>query len=320
MKKVKFVSGFSAKMALAAVVMAGFSLTGCEKEDFNVNVPNIDVTVPDVTFPEAENGIVYVMFTASSTDGNLLNGVKYTNASGEEVGESVTVVGGNGNVTLTISASKDGYITETKTIEVAEPVKGTMMTLPVNFVLTTVEAEDVPVEVVGVPVQVETKTLSTAMETPEGGFQPNVEYTATVQVPTAAPYLTVEQKNAFNAAIDALGTTETRASAEDLVVVKSLLRGKVAAFGTSPKTESQVYKFVLSAAASSVTVVVTFDTYSQAITLSTTYNGTTYSVDGSYTFCGNSMITGQADGIEIGHDHGHGHGDDSTAGGGTAGK
>ena len=52
MKKKSFLNGLYAKGALALTIVAGFTLAGCEKEDFNVNVPDINITVPEVDLGE----------------------------------------------------------------------------------------------------------------------------------------------------------------------------------------------------------------------------------------------------------------------------
>lgn len=320
MKKAKFLSGFNAKMALAAVAVAGFTLTGCEKEDFSVNVPAIDVTVPEIQWPEAQNGIVYVMFSASGTDGNLLTDVKFT-ANGT-VGESYTVKGGNGDVVLTVSAEKSGYYTVTKEITIAEPLKNTMAVLPVNFVLNTVDPEATVVTPLGEPVkQEETSKTEISVSTPVGGFQPNNVYHVSLLIPTGNDYMTSAQKEAFYLAIDALTGSETRAEGDaDLAYAKDVLRGKVASFSSKSETTTKEVDFMVTEPAKSVSFTINSDIYVSAIKLSTVVNGKTYSVTGECTYLNYTGYSQTVDGVEIGHDHGHGHGDNDNAGGSMGGR
>lgn len=312
MKSVKM----SAKMFLAMAAVACVSLTSCEKEDFNVDVPNINF--PGIEFPEVnqQSGSVYVMLTASDTNGKLLNNVEFT-APGQTVSVSgdMIVITGKDKVSLTVTASKDGYLSETKTFDVT-PMLNQLISLPVNFVLSTVEVEDVPVvEGVAQP-NAGTTSAEIQLPAPSAGFVAGT-YTAKVQVPTQAPFLNAEQKAALLSAIDKLQDPATRGAAEDLQVAKEMLRAKVASYSTKPETKEQTHEFTLTEDAKSVSIVLTSETASVAITMSTTVNEKTYSVEGSYTIYTKTVISAEADGVEIGHGHGHGHGDDANAGGGT---
>lgn len=322
MKKAKFLSGFNAKMALAAVAVAGFTLTGCEKEDFSVNVPAIDVTVPEIQWPEAQNGIVYVMFSASGTDGNLLTDVKFT-ANGT-VGESYTVKGGNGDVVLTVSAERTGYFTATKTITVAEPLKNSMAVLPVNFVLTSVnpEEEETEIAVVGEPEKQETQDVNDiTLPAPDGGFQPNTIYKAMLPIPTGNDYMTPDQKKAFYAEIAALTGPTTRAEDDvDLTYAKDVLRAKVASFSSTPETTNIEIPFTVTEPASTIKFTVTSNIFEKTIRLSVNVNNKPYTVEGNCTYLEYVGISSDLEGVEIGHDHGHGHGDNDNAGGSMGGR
>lgn len=307
MKSVKM----SAKMFLAVAAVASISLTSCEKEDFNVDVPSIEI--PNIQFPEAKDGTVYVMLSASASDGTLLNGVTF--ASDNEkypATDGIITVTGEA-VTLTITASKDGYLTDSKKITVT-PMPNQLASLPINFVLSGVEVEDIPV-VEGVTKPNEGTTESTVtLPTPEGQFQAGT-YKTTVQAPTAAPFLNDNQKKALNEAIDKLTAPATRGAAEDLQVAKDMLRAKVNAFATKVPTVEKEIEFTLDKPADKVQIVMTSHTATTDITISAEVNGKTYSVNGSYTTYTSTVYTPKADGTAIGHGHGHGHGNDANAGG-----
>ena len=88
MKKKSFLNGLYAKGALALTIVAGFTLAGCEKEDFNVNVPDINITVPEVDLGE---GVFVVTLSATSASGNTLEGVTFTDASGNVLNKTISL-------------------------------------------------------------------------------------------------------------------------------------------------------------------------------------------------------------------------------------
>ena len=268
MKKVKM----NAKLFMAVVAMTGISLTSCEKEDFTVDIPNIEITNPEVSFPETPNGVIFVQLSASSNKGELLDGVAYTNKNGEAVAELIPVTEAT---ELEITAKKEGYMTSSKKISVPAPVKGTMMTLPINFVLAEIVVDESTndVQVQGKPTETEELKDKVNAQTPVDGWKQDVQYTTNVTIPAANPYMSSEQKEALYKEIETnLKTLTTRAAAADVEV------------------------------------------YIQQARFSTTVNDVTYYVDGSYTFCGMSTVTATADGTTVGHGHGHGS-DNNAGGG-----
>lgn len=314
MKKVKM----NAKLFMAVVAMAGLSLTSCEKEDFTVDVPNIDITNPDVEFPETPDGVIFVQLTASSNKGELLDGVAYTDAEGKSVEELIVIAEATD---LEITAKKDGYMTSTKRIPVPAPVKGTMMTLPVNFVLAEIVVDEATndVEVQGKPTETTDVKEEVTAPAPVDGWKPGVDYTANVKVPAANPYMSAEQKEALYNEIDNnLKTLNTRAAAQDVEVAKANLKAQVKEFASKPADGNMTISFKLTEAAEDVIFNISTEAYIQAARFSTTVNDVTYYVDGAYSFCGMSTVTATANGEPIGH--GHGHGSDNNAGGGIGGK
>lgn len=314
MKKVKM----NAKLFMAVVAMAGISLTSCEKEDFTVDVPNIEITNPEVSFPETPNGVIFVQLSASSNKGELLDGVAYTNKNGEAVAELIPVTEAT---ELEITAKKEGYMTSSKKISVPAPVKGTMMTLPINFVLAEIVVDESTndVQVQGKPTEtVELKNKVNA-QTPVDGWKQDVQYTTNVTIPAANPYMSSEQKEALYKEIETnLKTLTTRAAAADVEVAKANLKAQVKEFASKPADGTMPISFTLTQAADEVVFNISTKAYIQQARFSTTVNDVTYYVDGSYTFCGMSTVTATADGTTVGH--GHGHGSDNNAGGGVGGK
>lgn len=314
MKKVKM----NAKLFMAVVAMTGISLTSCEKEDFTVDVPNIEITNPEVSFPETPNGVIFVQLSASSNKGELLDGVAYTNKNGEAVAELIPVTEAT---ELEITAKKEGYMTSSKKISVPAPVKGTMMTLPINFVLAEIVVDESTndVQVQGKPTEtVELKDKVNA-QTPVDGWKQDVQYTTNVTIPTANPYMSSEQKEALYKEIETnLKTLTTRAAAADVEVAKANLKAQVKEFASKPADGTMPISFTLTQAADEVVFNISTKAYIQQARFSTTVNDVTYYVDGSYTFCGMSTVTATADGTTVGH--GHGHGSDNNAGGGVGGK
>ena len=167
-------------------MLAGFTLAGCEKEDFSIEVPPINITTPVVKV-----GKVAVTLSATSASGNTLE-VKFSK-DGKPLDENVTTLEFEAAAQFTITAEKDGYNTVVKTVNVPAPAEGTYSIIPVSFVLSAVEA---PVEIPtpseedkvegGTKVDNDTKTYA-------GEYEANKPYTIDVQVPTGTFY-TAEQK------------------------------------------------------------------------------------------------------------------------------
>lgn len=314
MKKVKM----NAKLFMAVVAMTGISLTSCEKEDFTVDVPNIEITNPEVSFPETPNGVIFVQLSASSNKGELLDGVAYTNKNGEAVAELIPVTEAT---ELEITAKKEGYMTSSKKISVPAPVKGTMMTLPINFVLAEIVVDESTndVQVQGKPTETVDLKDEVNAQTPVDGWKQDVQYTANVTIPAANPYMSSEQKEALYKEIETnLKTLTTRAAAADVEVAKANLKAQVKEFASKPADGTMPISFTLTEPADEVVFNISTKAYIQQARFSTTVNDVTYYVDGSYTFCGMSTVTATADGTAVGH--GHGHGSDNNAGGGVGGK
>ncbi|MDE6173599.1 MAG: hypothetical protein K2G34_11300, partial [Bacteroides sp.] len=307
-----------AKGALALTIVAGFTLAGCEKEDFSVVVPPINITTPEVNV-----GTVAVTLSATSASGNTLD-VKFSK-DGKELDK--TTLEFDAAAQFTITAEKEGYNTVVKTVNVPAPAKGTYSIIPVSFVLSAVEA---PVEIPtpseedkvegGTKVDNDTKTYA-------GEYEANKPYTIDVQVPTGTFY-TAEQKIELLKAVEALkgpdeiGTRagENEEALANLNIAKNNLRTTINALPTTPNTTTQSVTFTLTDAAKSVIFAIetTSDVYK--VTFSTAVAGKKYSVEGEQLQVAKTDIKPTAEGVEIDHGHGHGHGNGGNAGGGIGGK
>lgn len=317
MKKKSFLNGLYAKGALALTIVAGFTLAGCEKEDFSVVVPPIEITVPDV-----EMGTVAVTLSATSASGNTLEGVIFTDGNGEPI--SQTIIEYKEAATLTVTASKDGYNSVVKTVNIPAPAKGTYNIIPVSFVLSAVEeAVQIPEE--GQPTG-EPQVKDEETKTYADNFAANTSYTLDVAVPTGS-YYTAAQKNDLLRAVEALTGPDAIARAAgdeeaqaNLLIAKKNLRATIDALPTTASTEIVPVTFTLTEAAKSVTFSIQTTSDVCAVKFTTKVANQSYSVEGKQLKVANNEIKATAEGVEIGHDHGHGHGNGGNAGGGIGGK
>lgn len=320
MKKINLVSGFGAKFAVAAFAVAGLTLTSCEKESFDVNVPNINIKVPEVDIPEAEDGIAYVILSATSASGNALEGVKFT-SNGSDI---ETTTSYKAAATFTVTASKEGYLDVTKVINVPAPQKGSFTTTTVEFVLTAETADFIPT--VPTPGDVDDSTIETVapVETTitNGAQLTEGEHTIDVYVPMGVKY-TAEQIAELYVAVSELEGPVTRAlDAEgqaNLAKAKEMLRTQIANLRTEWATTAQPVTYTVSGGnATSLTVEVTTTQGIAKVTLSVSVAEETYEVEGECTVAVSSSVKViDVKGEDISHSHGHGHGDSNNAGGGT---
>lgn len=317
MKKKSFLNGLYAKGALALTIVAGFTLAGCEKEDFSVVVPPIEITVPDV-----EMGTVAVTLSATSASGNTLEGVTFTDGNGAAI--SQTIIEYKEAATLTVTASKDGYNSVVKTVNIPAPAKGTYNIIPVSFVLSAVEeAVQIPEE--GQPTE-EPQVKDEETKTYADNFAANTSYTLDVAVPTGS-YYTAAQKNDLLRAVEALTGPDAIARAAgdeeaqaNLLIAKKNLRATIDALPTTASTEIVPVTFTLTEAAKSVTFSIQTTSDVCAVKFTTKVANQSYSVEGKQLKVANNEIKATAEGVEIGHGHDHGHGNGGNAGGGIGGK
>lgn len=320
MKKKSFLNGLYAKGALALTIVAGFTLAGCEKEDFSVVVPPIEITVPDPEIPEAKDGVAYVVLNATSASGNTLEDVKFLQEDGNEFDESKSFKGGE---TLKITAQKDGYTSVKKTVKVPALAKDAYLVISVDFVLTAVEEVTAP-SVSPDPIEDKEPVISNDTQTFAGEYAPGELYTANVAVPVGT-YYTAKQKEALLAEVAKLEVVLSRAEASDedkanLAIAKKNLNEIINSLPTEAAKGIKEIQFKVKEAAKSVIFAIETTNNEYEVTFSTTVANKTYSVKGTQMQAGESIVRVTAEGVEIDHGHGHGHGNDGNAGGGIGGK
>ncbi len=326
MKRVHFVSGFNAKLAAAACVVAGFSLAGCDEESFTVDVPNVEVQVPNITWPEQKNGIAYVLLSATSSTGEQIDKVTFK-IDGTAQEEGVICVPVDAGKDHEITAEKEGYLTGKAKITVPELPKDVVINIPVHVILTPVNLEDYDI-VANVDMNSAEKKdevdKSVDIPEPENGFQAG-NYTVILPLPTAEPYLTEEQREAFRIAVNELLDREfpaTRADGDDEKThVRDLFYARIKAYNSSAKLEEKEFTFNLDIPAKSVKVDMNTVYYEADLALVVHHNDKPYTVTGKCTFVGVTEITAIATPIDNSHNGGHdAHGIDANAGGGANGQ
>lgn len=320
MKSVRFLSGFNAKLAVAACVVAGFSLAGCDEESFTVDVPNVeipDVTFPEIQFPEGQPGAAYVLLSATSSTNEALNDVKFSIDGTEQIAIFALVAEGS----HTITAEKAGYKTNSAEIVVPKLPDNAVLTIPVNVVLTVIGADDledftfnVDLDQKGEPFS-ETNTQS--MTPPPSGVFGAGDYTIDIPYPTQAPYLTNEQKEAFKAEVDKyLASYPASRATNELTEVRDLFYAEITNFRGKAETETFPLKFNINKPAESIEANITTDFVVVPLTISLRYKDNKYEVTSNGTCVDKVTVEVSADGIRVDHNGHSGHGIDQNAGGG----
>ena len=352
MRKVKFLGGL-----LAAALVAGFNFTSCDEEDLSVDVANVEIT-PDITVTvggytftytsndttyielNVDDGVFCVMLTAVDTSSNPIDAAFSASVNGGEVGSLGDLTAlwygpeAEGWV-IDIYADADGYVSAQSTVTVPAVVAGTLTVYSVVFTMKTTEDYNTDITegdaVEDTEVEVEGDTTSATCTLTVDETTGTTTGTADIYVPTSASYLTSEQIEVLDDAIDALeGPTGTRAASE-LENAKSVLHALVAAYATEPVTQKLgTYSIIvddITVQSLTLTYQVTYTTYECEITF--TYDadsGNYYEVTGTATKVDETSIVVNYGDCEVTtlagetytHSHSHTHGDSSTSGGGTA--
>ena len=308
MKKVYF-----SKMAFAALAVAGLALTSCEKEDFKVNIPNVEI--PEVIFPDGE---VFLNLSSTSTDGKVLN-AEYLNAvDGTNFDATKSYTGQQ----LSLMSVAGGYTPETKNVTVPTIKTGTLM-YPINFVLTSLDESTTDVTIKTAPAQTPEEgtpdLLLSKSQTFTGNFKAGVPFNLKVQAPLATPFLSDAQRSALLNEVNKLTAPATRAATADLVQAKALLTAQIKGYASQPSyAEKELKGLTVTADAVSINIKWEVVPMTGKITFEANVNGNKYIVEGDYTQAGAANIV--SDALAPDHGHGHGHGDNSNAGGGTSGS
>lgn len=322
MKRVKFVSGFNAKMALVACAVAGFTLTGCEKEEFTVDVPPINVDVPPFEIPTAEEGLVYLTLSATANTGESLVDVDFVATLPDETTETLEAYNWNATKykgkTVSIMASSTGFYSNVVDVVIPNVPAGQIMTLPVNIVLEKVDLEEGVV-----PPTIDDSTPveeTTSSEEQNLGNLSEGTKVVEISVPDGTPYMTADQKTELYNAVATLTEDDaialTRAEVSDLETAKANLRAQIDAYRSTQSMNGRmsITLEVSEGGANNVkaTVETTEETYK--ITLATIVNNKRYEVSGECTVPVKNVVTVEAEGVDVSHSHDHGN--NPNAGGG----
>jgi hypothetical protein len=292
MKKKNFLSGIGAKLALAVVALTTVVFTSCEKEEFNVE---------PVELPNASATLAITVY--SLEDGSVLQNSTETIAAGAD--------GTIAAQTKTIAApSIDGYLKGADaTVTIPQLAKGQFAMIPVNFYLQSElgAAKD--------PIATETeKEEATPVKPETSTFSNDTDFEKLVDAYYYAKNgQEVQNLDEVYSYIDkyvpdsrALSTAEVRA------VLKALVKSYDSKF-TTEKMPCQVRI----PAHSSVTLNPTTAMYDVVYTITTTVEGTLYTIPNvKIKKAGNTTYT-ETSNSHDGHD---GHGNSSNAGGGAGGK
>ena len=326
MRKVKFLSGLNATLVLAAVLVAGFTFTSCEEEDLSVTTTSGTSGSSTVTVNgyDLEDGVVYLTLSTTNTLGQELTDVTYTRVDGADLEYYFTA-----EEEFELVADKDGFISSQKTISIPEPVEGTLVIYNANFVLTTLDEQEVyatELEAVDASAAVDGETVSTTdTDTHSAGS------TVTIEFPygDAVPYVTADQIAAWEAAIDeACPTTESASTRGATAEARAneIMKAFLATLPTEPGEETLEITVTIASDVTVTSIVVEGVEQIVNVPYSITANvdGDDYTVEGYMTVVvGVNDVTSTLTGAyHNGHayTHSHNHSDDSNSGGGTAGE
>lgn len=290
MKKKSFLSGISAKLALAAVALTTMVFTSCEKEEFIVEP--IEVAPASATI----FATVY-----DQTTGENLGSTTQTIAAGQDgtIAEQT--------ITVTCPFSSAEYLLVAP-IEVKVPkvAKGQMILIPVTFYAQkiTSAAKDITVSKDEETVKPgNDKTNSVSKEYTGTGLPMDVEYEALVGTK-------VINKAEIFAYIETLvNASRAMSNSEVISVLKALVNTY-----DNQAVQTIKDKVTMTKGVTFVLKPVTA-TRNYTMSINATVDGTNFTIPNIQV---NEAMTTAANPTVL--DHGHGHGNSSNAGGGAAGK
>lgn len=304
MRKRSFLSGVSAKLALAAVALTSMMFTSCEKEEFNfapVEVEPASATIL-VTVYDLNDGSVIT--DAAITE----NGAAVSNSIKVEAGEDGTIA----TATRTFAATKSGYVAGEGQATIPALAKGKSAVVPVSIFLQRVDAafdnptakdeEDAKLS--------DDKTVMMDLgDNTEAGEEPIVK-----SIKYDAEYgQKVQNLSDVEKWIDAMPTTKAMSAAD----VKNVLKALVASYNPGIEKREMVKDIIIMPFTKlvSVNIINNYKTTKKSITA--TVDGVSYTVPGvEIKEVVNTVVDPQFISVAHGHDHGHGHGDGNNAGGG----
>ena len=340
MKKVKFLSSINAKLALAAVLLAGFTFTSCEEEDLSVTSTGTGTSEVTVSLAESEgtvltDGIAYLSVYVEATDGTSLDDATIT-VDDAEYTAPISYGETDGNTTVTVAASLDGYVPGSKSVYIPTISAGQCYYLTTTITLAEVGENDY--ETADGEITDEALAAATTYEsstTISGEYEAGVTYTTYIDVEAdEVGFMDETQKEALYSLIEQLSDDNTVLSVNakggvsalavaNLDKAKAILKAAVLDYAEDPGTKTIKVSVIPSADCTSITISYYKTKVITDITFSCEVSGTTYAVTGNQYMYTGTTVTGAVGYTEEGTSHtghAHGHGDETNAGGGISGE
>lgn len=293
MKKKSFLSGISAKLALAAVALTTVVFTSCEKEEFNVEPVELSpasativATVYDLTTGEVLVPQTIVETVAAGADGTIAATTKPINCP---------------------SFSNADYLpVEAITVAIPQLAKGQFALIPVNFYAQKVVSAAKNVTVSEDPTTIKPEEVK---NTPSvyGPYEVNTPVEIEFAAKVGSEVVNIE---AINSYIETL--VNSRAMSNENII--KVLKAVVGTYNTGIKTEIQKEKKVIPAQ-TTVTFSPVTTIIESVVTITATVDGVEYTIPNVQLRKAGATVVFVS---SAGHDHGHG--DNSNSGGGAGGK
>lgn len=296
MKKKNFLSGISAKLALAAVALTTVVFTSCEKEEFNVEPVELSpasativATVYDLTTGEVIVPQTIIETVAAGTDGTIAATTK--------------------TVTCPAFSSADYLPVGAITVAIPALNRGQFALIPVNFYAQKTVSAAKNVTVSEDPTTVETEEVKNVSSKPYGPFDRDTEMEIEYAAKVGSEVVNID---AINSYIETLVNSRALSN-EDVIKV---LKAVVATYNTGIKTEMQKAKKVIKAQ-TTVTFNPVTTIIESVVTIVATVDGVEYTIPNVQLKKAGATVVSETSESHAGHDA---HGNSSNAGGGAGGK
>lgn len=296
MKKKSFLSGISAKLALAAVALTTVVFTSCEKEEFNIE---------PVELSPASATIVATVYDLTTGEVIVPQAIVETVTAGADG----TIAATTKEISCPTFSSADYLPVEAITVAIPKLSKGQFALIPVNFYAQKVVSAAKNVTVSEDPNTVETEDVK---NTPSvyGPYDVDKEVEIEYAAKVGSEVVNID---AINSYIETL--VNSRAMSNENVI--KVLKAVVGTYNTGIKTEMQKEKRVIKAQ-TTVTFSPVTTIIESVVTIAATVDGVEYTIPNVQLKKAGATIVSESSESHAGHDHGHG--DNGNAGGGAGGK
>ena len=296
MKKKSFLSGISAKLALAAVALTTVVFTSCEKEEFNIE---------PVELSPASATIVATVYDLTTGEVIVPQAIVETVTAGADG----TIAATTKEISCPTFSSADYLPVEAITVAIPQLSKGQFALIPVNFYAQKVVSAAKNVTVSEDPTTVETEDVK---NTPSvyGPYDVDKEVEIEYAAKVGSEVVNID---AINSYIETL--VNSRAMSNENVI--KVLKAVVGTYNTGIKTEMQKEKRVIKAQ-TTVTFSPVTTIIESVVTIAATVDGVEYTIPNVQLKKAGATIVSESSESHAGHDHGHGN--NGNAGGGAGGK